>query len=185
MREAVSCNRLCARAHVSTAGTPIIAGDQQAFLSNAGLAKLGFLYLRGGQWEGQQIVSREWVKESLSPFTAAGEHYKYGFKWWLLPRTDRPGVVWMARGFGGQRLMVFPEEEMIAVFTGCEILKDEAQDRDLVDRILPALRTVALPQLSFLNHNVSERPHNKFRSPLQLRPVPQFPGSDRRAHSSG
>jgi len=46
----------------------------------------------------------------------------------------------MARGFGGQRLMVFPEEELIAVFTGWEILKDEAGSRDLVDRILPAVR---------------------------------------------
>jgi hypothetical protein len=46
----------------------------------------------------------------------------------------------MARGFGGQRLMVFPEEDMIAVFTGWEILKDEATDIDMVNRILPAVR---------------------------------------------
>ncbi len=122
--------------------TPLGTVDTEGglFLSNAGLAKLGSLYLHGGASEGQQIVSKEWVKESLAPFTSAGEHYKYGFKWWLLPRTDRPGVVWMARGFGGQRLMVFPEEDMIAVFTGWEILKDEATDIDMVNRILPAVR---------------------------------------------
>lgn len=122
--------------------TPLGAVDTEGglFLSNAGLAKIGALYLQGGVWEGQQIVSKDWVKESLSPSVDAGEGYKYGFKWWLLPRTDRPGVVWMARGFGGQRLMVFPEENMIAVFTGWEILKDEAKDRDMVNRILPAVR---------------------------------------------
>ena len=46
----------------------------------------------------------------------------------------------MARGFGGQRLMVFPQEKMIAVFTGWEILKEEASDRALVNRILPAVQ---------------------------------------------
>lgn len=111
------------------------------FLSSAGLAKIGYLYLHDGMWDGTQIVSKDWVKQSLAPFIEAEEGYKYGFKWWLLPRTDRQGYIWMARGFGGQRLMVFPEEDMIAVFTGWEILKDEASDRDLVNRILPAVRS--------------------------------------------
>jgi len=91
-------------------------------------------------WEGKQIVAQDWVRQSLTPFTDAEEGFKYGFKWWLLPRTDRPGYIWMARGFGGQRLMVFPEEDLIAVFTGWEILKDEAPDRDLGNRLLPAVR---------------------------------------------
>jgi len=59
---------------------------------------------------------------------------------WLLPRIDRPGFIWMARGFGGQRLMVFPDENLIAVFTGWDILKDPPVDRELVNRILPAVR---------------------------------------------
>jgi hypothetical protein len=48
--------------------------------------------------------------------------------------------VWMARGFGGQRLMVFPEENLIVVFTGWEILKDPAPTKDLIDRLLPAVK---------------------------------------------
>ena len=111
------------------------------FLRTTDLAKMGYLYLHDGMWDGQQIVSKDWVKQSLAPFIDAEEGFKYGFKWWLLPRTDRQGYVWMARGFGGQRLMVFPEEDMIVVFTGWEILKDPAGDRELVNRILPAVRT--------------------------------------------
>jgi hypothetical protein len=34
---------------------------------------------------------------------------------------------------------------MIAVFTGWELLKDEAKDRDLMNRILPAVRTQPCP----------------------------------------
>jgi CubicO group peptidase (beta-lactamase class C family) len=121
--------------------TPLGVVDTEGglFLSGTGLAKIGFLYLHNGEWDGKQIVSKDWVKQSLTPFIDAEEGFKYGFKWWLLPRTDREGYVWMARGFGGQRLMVFPEEELIAVFTGWEILKDPAGDRDLVNRILPAV----------------------------------------------
>lgn len=122
--------------------TPLGVIDTEGglFLKNSDLAKIGYLFLHGGLWEGKQILTKEWVQESVSPFTDAEGQYKYGFKWWLLPRTDRQSFVWMARGFGGQRLMVFPEEDMIAVFTAWEILKDEATDRDLVNRILPAVR---------------------------------------------
>lgn len=127
--------------------TPLGMVDTEGglFLKNSDLAKIGSLYLYGGVWDGKQIVSKEWVRQSLAPSTDAEEGFKYGFKWWLLPRTDRSAYVWMARGFGGQRLMVFPQEDMIAVFTGWEILKDEAKDRDLMNRILPAVGAQACP----------------------------------------
>ena len=122
--------------------TPLGVVDTEGglFLKNSDLAKIGYLYLNDGMWDGQQIVSKDWVKQSLAPFIDAEEGFKYGFKWWLMPRPGRQGYIWMGRGFGGQRLMVFPEEDMIAVFTGWEILKDPAGDSDLVSRILPAVR---------------------------------------------
>jgi CubicO group peptidase (beta-lactamase class C family) len=122
--------------------TPLGVIDTEGglFLKNSDLAKIGYLYLNDGRWDGQQIVSQDWVKQSLTPFINAEEGFKYGFKWWLMPRPGRQGYIWMGRGFGGQRLMVFPEEDMIAVFTGWEILKDPAGDSELVSRILPAVR---------------------------------------------
>jgi hypothetical protein len=45
----------------------------------------------------------------------------------------------MGIGFGGQRLMVFPEEDLIATFTGWDILKDPALDAELANRLLPAV----------------------------------------------
>jgi len=122
--------------------TPLGLPDTEGglFLNTTDLAKIGYLYLHDGMWEGKQIVSKDWVQQSLAPSIDAEEDFKYGYKWWLLPRTDRPGYIWMARGFGGQRLMVFPQEELITVFTGWEILNDPATDRQLVNRILPAVR---------------------------------------------
>jgi CubicO group peptidase (beta-lactamase class C family) len=111
------------------------------YLNGEDLAKIGYLYLHGGLWDGKQIVSREWVKESLTPYVDADDAdkgLKYGFKWWLY-RSGKKSV-WMALGFGGQRLMVFPEKDLIAVFTGWEILKDPAPTGELVKRLLSAVR---------------------------------------------
>ena len=108
------------------------------YLNGDDLAKIGYLYLHDGTWDGKQIVSKEWVKDSLAPHVDASEEFKYGFKWWLYPLSG--GYAWMARGLGGQRLMVFPEMKLIAVFTGWEIIKDVASVKDLVNRLLPAVK---------------------------------------------
>jgi CubicO group peptidase (beta-lactamase class C family) len=111
------------------------------YLNGDDLAKIGYLYLHDGVWDGKQVVSEDWVKKSLMPYIHAEENFQYGFKWWLYPLNGK--FVWMAQGFGGQRLMVFPEEKLIAVFTGWEILKDPAPTKDLLDRLLPALKQSA------------------------------------------
>jgi CubicO group peptidase (beta-lactamase class C family) len=110
------------------------------YLTGSDLAKIGYLYLHDGIWGGNVIVSKEWVKQSLTPFVDAGwQGLKYGFKWWLYPRKDGDQFVWMGIGFGGQRLMVFPREQLIATFTGWNILQDDALDAELANRLLPAI----------------------------------------------
>lgn len=113
------------------------------YLNGDDLAKIGYLYLHGGSWNGEQIVSKDWVEKSLTPYISAEDKFQYGFKWWLYPLKGK--FVWMGRGFGGQRLMVFPEEHLIGVFTGWEILKDPASSKDLVDRLLPAVKQAGCP----------------------------------------
>jgi hypothetical protein len=112
------------------------------FLKTTDLAKIGYLFLHDGMWDGRQIVSKDWVKQSVTPFIDAEEGFKYGYKWWLLPNAGKAGYIWMARGFGGQRLMVFPEEDMVVVFTGWDILKDPSTDQELVNRTLPGVRVL-------------------------------------------
>ncbi|MGC2196170.1 MAG: serine hydrolase [Terriglobales bacterium] len=107
------------------------------FLSGTDLAKLGYLYLHDGMWDGKQIVSKEWVKDSVTPFIDAEEGFKYGYKWWLLPQDT--SYIWMARGFGGQRLMVFPAKDLIVTFTGWSILTDPPSDQEFIKRLLPAV----------------------------------------------
>ena len=119
----------------------VIDTEGGLYLNGSDLAKIGYLYLHDGVWDGKQIVSNEWVKESLKGYIDAEGDYKYGYKWWLLKRTDSAGYVWMARGFGGQRMMVFPEEGIIVTFTGWDIIGDPPADKELLARLLPALKS--------------------------------------------
>jgi len=114
------------------------------YLNEDGMAKIGYLFLRKGEWEGRRVVSEGWIKESIEMATNSDEEggYGYGFQWWLWPRKDLGAkhFIWMGRGFGGQRLMIFPEEDMIAVFTGWKILGDEPPNKDFAERVLKATR---------------------------------------------
>ena len=88
-----------------------------------------------------------WVKQSLTPFIDTGwQGLKYGFKWWLYERPGGGETIWMGIGFGGQRLMVFPQEGMIATFTGWDIVKDAAISTELADRLIPAVVAKECPK---------------------------------------
>ena len=70
------------------------------------MLQFGRLCLDGGIFEGQRIVSEEYLRAATAPSdTDPG----YGFLFWL-------GNDWYAcRGYGGQRIHVFPEKRLIAV----------------------------------------------------------------------
>ena len=111
------------------------------YLTGADLAKIGYLYLNDGVWDGQRLISDAWVRQSLTPAVETGwQGLRYGFKWWLQTAASGNQEVWHAIGFGGQRLMVFPSTQLIAVFTGWEILKDDAFSAELAERLMPAVR---------------------------------------------
>jgi len=105
------------------------------------MAKLGYLYLKAGKWGDQQIVSSEWVQLSTSQQALATWGEGYGYQWWL--RTYRAGGkefdTYYAAGWGGQRITVFPELDMVVVFTGGNYLSPEPVDEIIEKYILPAL----------------------------------------------
>jgi hypothetical protein len=111
------------------------------FLRAEDLAKIGYLFLHQGMWNGKQIVSADWVKQSLSPAIDAEEGMKYGFQWWLIPYGDPQRLAWACLGFGGQRLLVFPEDDLMMVFTGWKILGngDTFDSREVMNRLLPGV----------------------------------------------
>ncbi len=51
-------------------------------------AKIGRLFLNKGNWNGKQIVSKEWVELSTTPDTLEGGVPYYKYQWWLEPRGN-------------------------------------------------------------------------------------------------
>lgn len=74
-------------------------------------AKFGRLYLNNGNWNGQQIVPKDWVKKSTTK-----TNINYSYQWWLLPTET--GMDYEAQGILGQYTYVCPEKNMIIVRLG-------------------------------------------------------------------
>ena len=121
--------------------TPLGVVDTEGglYLRTEDLAKIGLLYMNGGRWEGQPLMTADWVKESLTPRIDAGEGFQYGYQWWLLPHGDPKRLAWLARGMGGQRLIIIPEEHLIVVSTAWHILNEASIEFDVVRRLLPGV----------------------------------------------
>ena len=75
-------------------------------------ARLGLLYVRGGEWDGEQILPEAWLEFSRTPSPASAE---YGAHWWLDPL--RPGVSY-AVGILGNVMTVDPAHDLVIMQTG-------------------------------------------------------------------
>ena len=80
-------------------------------LSVREMAKLGYLYLRGGRWDGQEIVPPDWVKAATARHTSTDSAIGtgYGYQWW----TNAQHPAFMALGRGGQTVYVRPDKDLV------------------------------------------------------------------------
>jgi CubicO group peptidase (beta-lactamase class C family) len=79
-------------------------------------AKFGLLYLRGGEWDGRQLISREWAATAQVPLSVeASSGWLYSWQWWV--SGDRYGTYW-ANGYEGQMISIVPELDAIIVRFG-------------------------------------------------------------------
>ena len=77
------------------------------------MAKLGYLYLHEGMWDGRRIVSAEWVRAATRRQTEAGPVLDYGYQWWTYAYLN----AYAALGMYGQTVFVIPEKDLIIVTT--------------------------------------------------------------------
>lgn len=88
------------------------------YLRTEDLARIAWLYLQRGNWNGRQLVPNSWVEQSLnaSAPTAPGARFGYGFQWWLYPDPTKPGnMLPYGSGYGGQFPILFPDDSMVVV----------------------------------------------------------------------
>ncbi|MEZ5020157.1 MAG: serine hydrolase [Bacteroidales bacterium] len=95
------------------------------FLRPRELAKIGFLFINDGWWNGSHVVTKDWIDDSVTEHISTmgktiGKAHAYGYQWWLIDfhSNNRTYDCYMAAGWGGQYMLVFPGMEMIIIFTG-------------------------------------------------------------------
>jgi CubicO group peptidase (beta-lactamase class C family) len=87
-------------------------GYTRIYITPKDMAKLGYLFLHEGEWDGEQIISSDWVREATKHRIDANLFPGYGYQWWV------GDGFYTAMGYMGQFIFVFPEQDMIIVCTG-------------------------------------------------------------------
>jgi CubicO group peptidase (beta-lactamase class C family) len=95
------------------------------WVSTRDMARIGYLMLRGGTWNGRQIISKDWARRIVSVVTPVHEmnparrrdgYFGYGYMWWI---WDGPKAVgpfrgaYSAVGAVGQWITVFPAVDLV------------------------------------------------------------------------
>ncbi|TQV75030.1 serine hydrolase [Aliikangiella marina] len=91
------------------------------FMQTRDLAKFGVMYMNDGVWNGLQIVSSEWVAESLAMSVPLNWDYTtgYGYQWWLgeFVINNQSIPFYSTRGYGGQFIVLVPDYDLVVAFT--------------------------------------------------------------------
>ena len=85
------------------------------FINTQDHARFGLLFLRNGQWNNQQLISKEWVEAVQQPSEA---NKSYGFMWWLNADNRYKGVpanIYIADGFGGNYIVIDKDRDIVMV----------------------------------------------------------------------
>jgi CubicO group peptidase (beta-lactamase class C family) len=101
-------------------------------LPSRDLAKLGYLYLNGGRWDTTQVLPAGYVAASTQPHSTPppdAPAESYGYQWWVSSQAGHSRF--LAVGFGGQRILVIPDLDLVVVIT-----TDAARQRDDADNLL-------------------------------------------------
>jgi CubicO group peptidase (beta-lactamase class C family) len=114
------------------------------------MLKLGVTYLNDGVWNDKRILPSGWIEKSSKPYNNnlginipiedSGEN-GYAYSWWTSELAHKGQTIKMFRagGWGGQAIMVFPELDMVVVFTGGNYAKNSSLFKIIKQYVLPAV----------------------------------------------
>ncbi len=112
------------------------------YLRAVDLAKIGQLYLDDGMWRGKRLLPAGWAREATSRHVQNvapnPSSPGYGYQWW---RYDRRGTeVWAGNGFGGQFLVILPQQRMVGVINAWNVFGDRVPGSlgPMIDAMLDA-----------------------------------------------
>lgn len=111
----------------------ICSGGNGISLTVEDMARIGLLYLNHGAWNGQQLLSREWIELSLGlkePVDSEKNVPEYNFHW------EHAGDIWAAKGMFGQICALVPSMDMVVACTAADagyVLSDILQ-KEVLDK---------------------------------------------------
>jgi CubicO group peptidase (beta-lactamase class C family) len=115
----------------------VVTGEAGMRVTPHDMAKLGYLYLRDGVWDGKRIIPSAWVERARTG-SVATRFGRYANLWWSVPDRD----AYMALGRHGQFIVVLPKLDVVAVLTG--VVPDGEKRYPypaLIDQITAAIRS--------------------------------------------
>jgi CubicO group peptidase (beta-lactamase class C family) len=96
----------------------VSGGGAGLYMHPRDMAKIGYLYLRGGVWEGKQVLPAPWIegvrKANVDMRESWTKDLRYGSQFWVMPGRD----AFMAVGYDRQLIVVIPKLDIVAVTTG-------------------------------------------------------------------
>lgn len=124
--------------------------SSQVWTTSRDLARLGVLHLQNGEWQGEQILPKDWVSYISKPAPAQPPEKSgsgasipgYGAQWWLFNERypQLPNDTIAARGNRGQYLVVIPSENLVIVRRGYDLAGEEPfNEAQFVEDVLAAL----------------------------------------------
>jgi len=115
--------------------------SSQVYTNARDLARFGLLYAQNGVWDGERLVSEDWIRFSRTPAPASARHNNfYGAQWWLVPsdRKDVPADAYSTAGNRGQYVIVVPTHDLVIVRRGLDYGKQGFDRWDLTRELLKA-----------------------------------------------
>jgi CubicO group peptidase (beta-lactamase class C family) len=114
----------------------VINGQSHLFLAPQDMAKLGYLYLHNGEWDGKQVIPASWVERARAGVIDVGYGgFRYANLWWSLPGEG----AYLAWGAHDQLIVVIPDSDIVAVLTAA-LPNGTISPNDLVDNIVKCVR---------------------------------------------
>ncbi|WP_165853551.1 serine hydrolase domain-containing protein [Aurantiacibacter aquimixticola] len=112
----------------------------------ADLARVGRMVLNGGTFDGQRILSADWLRTMLTPKVGATADMDYGYLWWTrffaAPNGTRTGGAFMS-GNGGNIVVLLPDYDAVAVVAATSYNRDDA-----FDNAITVIETHVIPELA-------------------------------------
>ena len=116
--------------------------SSQIYTNARDLARFGLLYLGNGIWNGERLLSEEWIDFVRTPAPATKSIGSiYGGQWWLVPegRDDVPKDAYSTSGNRGQFSIIVPSHDMVIVRRGLDYGRQGFDRWGLTREVLKAI----------------------------------------------